>query len=204
MSKTLREHIVETVEQYKAPPEDDIRGNLTQEAVERTYQSVALDLECILKITEGEEMDKQKINLIEEEISSLLGKIEDLKGAVADINREMSNEKEPESLWGRGAYHYGVYCIIVWDKPDSLNQILVSREGSGEEKMKVLDFYDLTLVPEAIENENEFRRFEFPEGSIILDADDTLYYRHQTGWDTHDGLDEGTIMFPVKVVKWNE
>lgn len=204
MSKTLREHIVETVEQYKAPPEDDIRGNLTQEAVERTYQSVALDLECILKITEGEEMDKQKINLIEEEISGLLDKIEDLKSAVADLSQEMSNEKEPESLWGRGIHYDGVYGIIVWDDPNDHGEILISLKGSEQESVRCVSMDRLTLTPDVVENENEFRRFEFPEDSVILDADDTLYHKHQEGWDTHDGLDEYTIMFPVKVVKWNE
>lgn len=204
MNKTLREHIAETVEQYKAPPEDGIKGDIAQESAERTYQSVAVDLEYILKITEGEEMDKwTKISLIENEISGLLDKIEDLKSAVADINREMSNEKEQKSLWGRGSYHDGVYGIVVWDKPNSRNEIVISTREDGEARMKCLDFCDLTLTPEVVENENEFRRFEFPEGSVILDADDTLYYKHQDWWEAYDGSDEATIMFPIKVVKWN-
>lgn len=206
MSKTLREHIVETVEQYKAPPHDSsikgIGGNLTQEAIERTYQSVAVDLECILKITEGEEMDKPKINLIENEISNLLDKIEDLKSAVADLNQEMSGEKE-ESLWGRGVYYEGEYGIIVYDKPSDDNKILITLKGSEQGNMRLVTIDRLTLVPETIEDEREFSQWVFPVGSVLFDADDALYFKRQSGWGAFGGLGEDTIMFPAKVVKWN-
>lgn len=206
MSKTLREHIVETVEQYKAPPHDSsikgIGGNLTQEAVERTYQSVALDLECILKITEGEEMDKPKINLIENEISNLLDKIEDLKSAVADLNQEMSGEKE-ESLWGRGVYYEGEYGIILWPKPNDHNEVLISRKVSERERTLCVSIDRLTLVPETIEDEREFSQWVFPVGSVLFDADDAPYFKHQRGWEAFGGLSQDTIRFPAKVVKWN-
>ena len=199
MSKTLREHIKETMEQYKEPPHDDISGGLIQEAVERTYQSVALDLEYVLKITEGEEMDKQKINLIENEISDLLDKIEALKNAVAELDQE----KEEESLWGRGAYYEGEYGIILWDKPNDYNEILISLKGSGQKNMRCVSMDRLALIPETIEDEEVFNHLSFPEGSVLLAADSTLYYKNQEGWETHDGLDADTIMFPAKVVEWN-
>lgn len=202
MSKTLREHIVETVEQYKAPPHDSsikgIGGNLTQEAVERTYQSVAVDLECILKITEGEEMDKPKINLIENEISDLLDRIETLKSAVAELD-----QKEKKSLWGRGAYYGEEYGIILWNKPNDHGEVLISLRAVEQANMLCVTMDRLTLVPETIEDEREFNQWLFPVGSVLFDADDAPYFKHQRGWEAFGGLGEDTIMFPAKVVKWN-
>lgn len=55
MSKTLREHIKTMKAMYEAPPLPYVEGNPLLKAEESAYQSVALDLEYVLKITEGEE-----------------------------------------------------------------------------------------------------------------------------------------------------
>ena len=55
MSKTLREHIKTMKAMYEAPPHPHVEGDPLLEAEENTYQSVAMDLEYVLKITEGEE-----------------------------------------------------------------------------------------------------------------------------------------------------
>ena len=55
MSKTLRQHIKTMKAMYEAPAHPHVEGNLFLEAEENVYQSVAMDLGYVLKITEGEE-----------------------------------------------------------------------------------------------------------------------------------------------------
>lgn len=147
-------------------------------------------------------MDNLKINLIENEISDLLDRIEDLKSAVAELREEMSGEKE-ESLWGRGVYYEGEYGIILYGKPDDHNEVLISLKGSEQGNVRCVTMDRLTLVPETIEDEGKFNRLLIPEGSILLDTDGALYFKHQRGWEAFGGLSQDTIMFPAKVVKWN-
>ena len=142
-------------------------------------------------------MDKQKINLIQDEISDLLDRIEALKSAVADL------DQEEESLWGRGVYYEGEYGIILWDKPSDLDEVLISLKGSEQGNVRCVTVDRLTLVPETIEDEGKFNRLLIPEGSVLLDADDAPYFKHQRGWQSDIGLTEDTMMFPAKVVKWN-
>lgn len=147
-------------------------------------------------------MDNLKINLIENEISDLLDRIVDLKSAVADLSQEMSGEKE-ESLWGRGVYYEGEYGIILYGKPDDHNEVLISLKESEQGNVRCVTMDRLTLVPEIIEDEGKFNRLLIPEGSVLLDTDGALYFKHQRGWESIVGLDEATIIFPAKVVKWN-
>lgn len=144
-------------------------------------------------------MDSQKmINLIENEISDLLDRIETLKSAVAELDQE-----KEESLWGRGVYYEGEYGIILYGKPDDLNEVLISLKGSEQGNVRCVTMDRLTLVPETIEDEVSFNQLLIPEGSVLLDADDYPYFKHQRGWESVVGLGEDAIMFPAKVVKWN-
>ena len=143
-------------------------------------------------------MDNLKINLIENEISDLLDRIEALKSAVAELD-----QKEEKSLWGRGVYLEGEYGIIVWDKPNDYDEVLISLKEVEQENMRYVSMDRLILVPETIENEETFNQLSFPEGSVLLDADDAPYFKHHGGWESFGGLSQVTIDFPAKVVKWN-
>ena len=143
-------------------------------------------------------MDNLKINLIENEISDLLDRIEALKSAVADLDQE-----KEESLWGRGVYYEGEYGIILYGKPNDHNEVLISLKEYEQDNVRCVTMDRLTLVPETIEDEGKFNRLLIPEGSVLLDADDAPYFKHQRGWEAFGGLSQDTIMFPAKVVKWN-
>ena len=143
-------------------------------------------------------MDKWKINLIENEISDLLDRIETLKSAVADLDQE-----KEESLWGRGVYYEGEYGIILYGKPDDCNDVLISLKEYEQDNVRCVSIDRLTLVPETIEDEGRFNRLLIPEGSVLLDAEGAPYFKHQRGWEAVAGLEEDTIIFPAKVVKWN-
>ena len=143
-------------------------------------------------------MNKWKINLIENEISDLLDRIETLKSAVADLDQE-----KEESLWGRGVYYEEEYGIILYGKPNDHNEVLISLKEYEQDNVRCVTMDRLILVPETIEDEGMFNRLLFPEGSVLLDADDAPYFKHQRGWEAFGGLSQDTIMFPAKVVKWN-